>query len=312
MKQLFSVSAGLLAWAQGGFAQGAPPPGAMPVKVSEQSTGKTHRDIPYARIPGVASNLLSLDIYTPAGPAKPDGWPVVMMVHGGGWRAGDKANDGVGRKKAAFFTAQGFVYVAVNYRLSPAVKHPVHAGDVACATAWVLDHIRNYGGDPARLSLMGHSAGAHLAALITTDESHLGKFGKSPALINSVILLDTAGYDIPRHMGTSSEGLIKNVIFRNAFGGNPKVWAEASPINHVQEGKARPRFLVFYTDRKTSGPISRDFVAALRKAGTPAAAVLTKGKTHTTLNLNIGQPDDGPSKLLLEFLHGKTSFPDSI
>lgn len=305
MKRLFSASVAFLASVAGGTAQeGAASRGA--------AAFEKHLNIPYAKIPGVAANLLSLDIYTPTAPATSGGYPVMVMVHGGGWRAGDKANDAVGREKAAFFTAQGYVYVSVNYRLSPAVKHPTHAEDVARALVWVAEHIKDYGGDPGRLTLMGHSAGAHLAALVATDGSHLAKMGKSPAMIDGVILLDTAGYDIPRNMEITSEGLIKNVIFRNAFGKDPKVWAEASPINHVKAGGKFPRFLVFYTDRKTSGPISRDFAAALRKAGTSAAAVLTKGKTHTTLNLNIGDPGDEPTKLLLEFLEGRTSFPDSI
>lgn len=272
---------------------------------------ESHLNIPYAKISGVPANLLSLDIYTPEAPLK-GGYPVVVMVHGGGWRAGDKANGALGRDKAAFFTAQGYVYVSVNYRLSPAVKHPTHAEDVARAVAWVQDHVKEYGGDPGRLTLMGHSAGAHLAALIATDERYLAKWGKSPAMIDGVILLDTAGYDIPRNMGGSSEGPINLAIYENAFGNDPKIWADASPITHVQAGKKLPRFLVFYTDRKSSGPLSRDFAAAVRKTGAPATAILTKGKTHSTLNLNIGEPGDGPSKLILEFLKGATTFPDSI
>lgn len=303
MKRLFSASVAFLASVAGGSAQES---------AGGAAAFQSHLHIPYAKIPGVAANLLSLDIYTPKAPAKAGGAPVLIMLHGGGWRAGDKAKGAVGREKAAFFTAQGYLYVSVNYRLSPAVKHPTHAEDVARALAWVQDHIPNYGGNPGQMALMGHSAGAHLAALVTTDGRYLAKHGKSPAMIQGVILLDTAAYDIPRNMGITSEGVIKNLIYRNAFGKDPKTWTEASPIHQVKAGEKLPRFLVFYTDRKTSGPISRDFAAALRNAGTSAAAVLTKGKTHATLNQNIGQPDDGPTRLLLEFLAGKTSFPDSI
>ncbi len=305
MKRILFFSAALFAWAAGGLGQEAP-------ATAGTTSFDQHLNIPYATIPGVAANLLSLDIYTPAAPAKTGGHPVVIMAHGGGWRAGDKANGALGREKAAFFTAQGYVYVSVNYRLSPAVKHPAHAGDVAGAVAWVLNHVKDYGGDPGRLALMGHSAGAHLAALIATDESYLAKFGKSPSMLSGVILLDTAGYDIPRIMGGSSVGPINVAIYENAFGKDPRVWADASPVTHVKEGKKLPRFLVFYTGRKSSGPVSRDFAAAVRKAGAPAYSVLAKGKTHATLNLNIGQPGDGPSKLILEFLNGAAAFPDSI
>jgi arylformamidase len=268
-------------------------------------------NIPYAEISGVDKDLLSLDIYSPATPIK-GGAPVVIMVHGGGWRAGDKASGAVGREKAAFFTSQGYVYVSVNYRLSPAVKHPTHAEDVARAIAWVAKNIKSYGGNPANISLMGHSAGAHLAALVATNEKYLSEVGESPDVLKGVILLDTAGYDIARNMGELSEGRINRAIYENAFGKDPVVWAEASPITYAKPGKKLPRFIVFYTDRKSSGPLSRDFAAAIRKAGAPATAVLAKGKTHSTLNHDIGKPDDGPSKLILEFLGGANSFPDSL
>jgi acetyl esterase/lipase len=286
-------------------AQPAPPPAAT------KTSYEQHLDIPYAEIAGADKNLLSLDIYSPVPPTK-GGAPVVVMVHGGGWRAGDKATGAVGREKAAFFTSQGYIYVSVNYRLSPAVQHPTHAEDVARSIAWVAKHIKDYGGNPAKISLMGHSAGAHLAALVATDGRYLAAVGESRALLKGVILLDTAGYDIARNMGELSEGRLNQSLYENAFGKDPEVWSAASPISFVKSGNDLPPFLVFYTDRKSSGPLSRDFAAALRKAGVPATAVLAKGKTHATLNHNIGKPDDGPSKLILEFLGGEKSFPDSI
>jgi hypothetical protein len=82
----------------------------------------------------------------------------------------------------------------------------------------------------------------------------------------------------------------------------------------VKRGKILPPFLVFHTGRESSEAISKEFVEALQEAKTPAAAVLAKGKTHRTLNRDIGQPKDGPSGLILEFLHGKDlkAFPPSI
>ncbi len=157
-------------------------------------------NIPYASMPGVDPNLLSLDIYKPKSSStnpQQTNKPVVVMIHGGGWRTGDKGNAPQGRQKASFFTGHDFVYVSVNYRLSPAVQHPAHVEDVAKALAWVADHIAGYSGDPKRIFLMGHSAGAHLAALVTADEAYLNKLGKSPSMLSGVILLDSAGYDIP-------------------------------------------------------------------------------------------------------------------
>ena len=206
------------------------------------------------------------------------------------------------------------MYVSVNYRLSPAVQHPAHVEDVAKALAWIFDHIASYGGDPKRIFLMGHSAGAHLAALVTADEAYLNKLGKSPAMLSGVILLDSAGYDIPRKLDDFSDGPLTRPLYEGAFGKDRQTWIQASPVQYVKRGKILPPFLVFYTDRKSAEAISKEFVEALQKAKTPAAAVLAKGKTHRTLNRDIGQPEDGPSGLILDFLNGKDlrAFPPSI
>jgi arylformamidase len=274
-------------------------------------------NIPYARMSGVDPNLLSLDIYKPKSSstnAQQTNKPVVVMIHGGGWRTGDKGNVSQGRQKASFFTGHGFVYISVNYRLSPAVQHPAHVEDVAKALAWIFDHIANYGGDPKRIFLMGHSAGAHLAALVTADEDYLNKLGKSPAMLSGVILLDSAGYDIPRNLDDFSDSPLPRPIYEGAFGKDRQTWIQASPIQYVKRGKILPPFLVFHTERKSSEAISKEFVGALQKAQTPAAAVLAKGKSHQALNSDIGQPEDRPSGLILEFLHGKDpkAFPPSI
>ena len=296
-----------------------PPPGdtskapASPYqKHLKASPYQKHLNLPYAEKPGVDPNLLSLDIYTPGTMPEKAGRPVVVMVHGGGWRAGDKANDSNGTEKAAFFTAQNCVYVSVNYRLSPAVRHPAHAEDVARAVAWVFNQIGQFGGDPNRLTLMGHSAGAHLAALVATDRKYLAKLGKSPTAFHGVILLDTAGYNIVRNLEEMAKGPKTKALYLNAFGSEKRVWLDASPITHVRVGQKLPRFLVFHTARKSSSTQSKEFVEAVRQSGSSAFDVLAEGKTHASLNRDIGQPGDGPSRLILEFLAGASAFPASI
>jgi acetyl esterase/lipase len=274
-------------------------------------------NIPYSSLPGVDPNLLSLDIYRPvASPtnAHQGAHPVVVMIHGGGFRGGDKGNVSQGRQKASFFTGHGFVYVSVNYRLSPGVQHPAHVEDVARALAWVIDNIASYGGDPKRIFLMGHSAGAHLAALVTADEAYLNKLGKSPSMLSGIILLDSAGYDIPAKLDALSDRPLTRPLYEGTFGKDRQTWIQASPVQHVKRGKILPSFLVFYTERKPAEAISKEFVEALQKAEIPAAAVLAKGKSHRTINRDIGMPEDGPSGLILDFLNGKDlrAFPPSI
>ena len=274
-------------------------------------------NIPYASLPGVDPNLLSLDIYRPVASstnAHQGAHPVVVMIHGGGWRRGDKGNRTQGKQKAAFFTGQGYLYVSINYRLSPAVQHPAHVEDVAKALTWISDHIGNYGGDPKRIFLLGHSAGAHLAALVTLDESYLKNFGKSPAMLSGVILLDSAAYDISRNLDDFSDSPSARALYESAFGKDRQTWIKASPIEYVKPGRTLPPFLVFHTGRKSSEAISKELVEALRKSGTSAADVLAKEKNHQILNREIGSPGDGPSALILEFLQGKDlkDFPSSI
>ena len=271
-------------------------------------------NIPYARMSGVDPNLLSLDIYRPKSSSTNAQKPVVVMIHGGGWRTGDKGSESQGRQKASFFTGNGFVYVSANYRLSPEVQHPAHVEDVAKALSWIFDNIASYGGDPKRIFLMGHSSGAHLAALVTADEAYLNKLGKSPAMLSGVILLDSAGYDIPRNLDDFSDSPLPRLVYEGAFGKDRQTWIQASPVQYVKRGKILPPFLVFHTNRESSQAISKEFVEALQKAETPAAAVLANGKSHQTLNRDVGQPEDRSSKLIVEFLRGRDpkTFPPSI
>lgn len=112
-----------------------------------------------------------LDIYAPTGVSTDAALPVIVFIHGGGWRAGDKAGYAFAGRA---FSARGFVTVVPNYRLSPDVHFPAFVADGAAALRWVRAHIAERGGDPERIILVGHSAGAHIAALLAMDESWLG------------------------------------------------------------------------------------------------------------------------------------------
>jgi acetyl esterase/lipase len=124
-----------------------------------------------------------LDIYKPAG----DGTkPVLLFFHGGSWRDGDRAGYGfVGRA----FAARGFVTVIADYRKYPEVKFPDFVKDAAAATQWVHGNIARHGGDPDRVFLMGHSAGAHLVSLVANDPQWLSLFGADDTIIKGTIAL---------------------------------------------------------------------------------------------------------------------------
>ncbi len=252
-----------------------------------------HRNVPYENISGVRPDLTSLDIYAPNPvPAKP--LPVVVWVHGGGWAVGDKANQM--QIKPALFTSAGYCFVSINYRLSPRpastqpdrVMYPIHEQDAAAAVAWVHAHIGGYGGDPERIVLMGHSAGAHLVSLVCADESFLKAHGLPLGVIKGTVSLDTEGYDIPAHMRQQD----MTGIYENAFGTDPVLWKKASPICHVASGKGIPPFLLVTRGLSARRKLCTDFAAALQHAGVEAKVVDATGYSHNEVNSRIGAPGE--------------------
>lgn len=219
------------------------------LNIESKSGFNQFKDIPY-RV-DTPQDRLSLDVYVPIGGAPRK--PVMVYVHGGSWRTGDKANVGF---KETFFTSRDYVFVSVNYRLSPnpinlndtsRIKFPDHPQDVASAVRWVLDSIGNYSGDTSRVSLIGHSAGAHLVALVSTDARYLINEGKSINQIKCVCALDGGAYDIPYYLNTyqiPGDGQWNSYV--NAFGSDQNTWAEASPINHVANYTDFPSFLLVH------------------------------------------------------------------
>ena len=261
-------------------------------------------DIPFARIEGVDPNLLSLDIYAPASETGKK-HSVMVMIHGGGWRNGDKANVMMTRLKVPHFVANGFVYVSINYRLSttPNVKHPVHVQDVAKALAWLHDHVPEHGGDANRIFVMGHSAGAHLAALVSVDHRRLEAEGKDLSIIKGTICLDGAAYDVPRSMNEFNARPAMRQLYENAFGLTADAWRDASPRDHVASGKDIPPMLFFYTGRRIrAARLSKELVEALGQAEVPARTVHAADKDHRGINSCIGEPGDPYTKLIMEFV----------
>src|ERR1700688_4360342 len=138
------------------------------VVLSAGQAQEVKRDIPYTKN---ADKLQTLDVYAPA---KATNLPVVFWIHGGGWQGGDKAEVYF---KPQVLNGKGYLFVSANYRLLPNVDMATLTRDVAKAIKWVHEHIAAYGGDPNRLLIMGHSAGAQLAALLCTDERYLKEEG---------------------------------------------------------------------------------------------------------------------------------------
>lgn len=243
----------------------------------------------------------TLDLYGPErteGPAR----PIVLFVHGGGWRHGDKAH--VGTKPDAF-VSRGCLFASAGYRLDSSVTPREQAADVAAAVAWLHDHAREHGGDGDAIYLIGHSAGAHLAALVGTDDRLLARHELEPSALAGIVLLDGAGYDVPRQMAAARLPRLRQ-LYLDAFGDDPEAQREASPISHVVAGKRYPPFLIFHVgQRLDSREQSESLAERLRAAGSEATIVHEPDKTHMTLNRELGLAGDGPTEKVLEFLEAR-------
>src|SRR5437762_5133670 len=132
------------------------------------------RNIAYHDAPDFDDVRHRLDLYLPKGQKN---FPVLFMVHGGAWIHGDKNHLGMYNMLGRTFARHGIGMASPNYRLSPQVQHPEHVRDVARAFAWVHKNIAKHGGLPGEIFVAGHSAGGHLVALLSTDETYLKEHG---------------------------------------------------------------------------------------------------------------------------------------
>jgi acetyl esterase/lipase len=244
-----------------------------------------------------------LDVYAPAGA---EGRPVVFWIHGGGWQAGDKSS--VALKPQAFMDA-GLVFVSTNYRLLPDVDMETIVRDVARSIGWVSRHIAEYGGDPERLLIMGHSAGAQLAALIATDQRYLEAEGLSPSILKGCVPVDGDTYDIPAVILTEevrrqAHGQPPPTFgHRQKFGNDPEKHREFSAVTHVAEGKGIPPFLVLYVRGHpyTSAQAQR-LGSALEHSRVPVTLVGARDTNHSRLNDDLGREGDPSTAELFKFV----------
>ncbi|MDT8302114.1 MAG: alpha/beta hydrolase [Sedimentisphaerales bacterium] len=246
-----------------------------------------------------------LDIYTPEKPAaKP--LPVMFWIHGGGWQTGDKSGVAL---KPRVLTERGFVFVSTNYRLLPEVKMEELIADVARSLGWVHKHIAGYGGDPERIFVGGHSAGAQLAALICIDDRYLKKEGVSLDVLKGCVPVDGDTYDIPKiimtaeHRQTLYGGRMFTFGHRQKFGNDPEKHVDFSAVTHVAKNKGIPPFLLFYfSGNPDTRAQARRLESVLKAAGIPAKAYGKSDSNHNRLNNDLGKPDDPATLELYKFL----------
>ena len=230
-----------------------------------------------------------------------DDAPLVVFVHGGGWSRGDKRMMD-GSDKLAHWRGLGYAVASVNYRLVPAATVEQQASDVAEAVAALETHAAELGFDSKRVALVGHSAGAHLVALVGTDEQYLRAAGLSFADIAGVVPLDGAAFDATTYAG--AETIFTGRMFKQAFGNDPARQARLSPV--LQAGAPNvAHFAILHIDRPDSRLQSWQLAAALASAGSDVELEGFPGRGlqgHAEINRRMGDPSYPATRVLDAFL----------
>ncbi len=208
--------------------------------------------------------------------------PLVVFVHGGAWSKGDK-NQAAGL--APFFNRQGYALASVNYRLAPRVNVAAQVADVCAGVLYLRAHASSLGVDAERVALVGHSAGANLAALATP--------GLAP---RALVLLDGVGLDV-------GDEISRIPSLARVFGSDPATWSRLSPVSLARAGLKFPQTFVGYTDfRADTVPQAQSMVAALTAEGIRAESKFYPGRRHGSFFMNLRRPEDPMSTDVQAFL----------
>lgn len=171
------ILGGVIAGGLAGLASACSPLGLLnSLGPRDRGAGRVAQGLPYGTDP-----RQKLDLYAPAGAAPAGGWPVVVFFYGGGWDSGSRDLYGWAAQALA---AKGFLVALPDYRLVPQVHFPGFIEDAALATAWVARSAAGHGGQPDRVAVAGHSAGAHLAMMIALDRRYMQAVG-APAAVRA-------------------------------------------------------------------------------------------------------------------------------
>ncbi len=234
------------------------------------ATVEIHKDIQYADGKPEDAAKHKLDIYVPKDKKN---FAVLVFIHGGSWRSGDRSQYPA---LANRFAKEGFGVVVPSYRLMPANPHPAQIDDATAALEWIIGNIAQYGGDPKRIYLAGHSAGGHLAAFVGLNQ----KFWPN---LKGVLPLSGV-YDVSAIPGFKDDA------------------ENASPIKHIRPGA--PPFLITYceNDYPSLPQQARSFDAALRKTGDSSQLVYVPGENHITEIIDVAKDDDATAQAILRFI----------
>lgn len=238
---------------------------------------------------------LQLDVYAPKKISQPKN--VFVFIHGGRWNSGKKGQyKFLGNRMAR----KGIVTVIIDYRLSPAVAYKEMTMDAASALKWVMENINTYGGDDARIFVSGHSAGGHLAALVSTDHHYFDSL-KIANPVKGAILIDAFGLDMYTFL--SNKDYEKNSVYYDMFSTNPEAWKDGSPIYHLREGL--PRFILFVGGKTYPAIITgnNEFSTALKKFQPDSRLITMKNKKHLPMIIQFVNTGNKAYDQIIQFMN---------
>ncbi|OYW44911.1 MAG: hypothetical protein B7Z08_10525 [Sphingomonadales bacterium 32-68-7] len=269
--------------------------------VSEKRYQRPDRTLAYGQHP-----LQALDLYSAGAGVR----PLVAFVHGGAWQFGDKARR-LADRKAPFCRAEGWHFGSLNFRLVPEVGVADIAADIAAGLRALWDASEALGIDRTRIVLMGHSSGAHLAALVATDPGYLGAVGLAPGDLAGVVANDGAAYDA-RERSVRSGWLDRRLIVPALPPGDAPLLAQLSPALHAAQAPNARAFLILHTARTASARQAELLERALARAGTPAERLGFAGRgasAHVMLSRKFGAPGFPPTEAARTWLRDILSPP---
>jgi acetyl esterase/lipase len=230
---------------------------------------RVHNGLGYGTLPRQA-----VDVYAPE--PLPSAAPVVVFFYGGRWSGGDRD---FYRFVGQALVSRGFVTVIADYRIYPAVKFPAFVEDGASAVRWAREHAREYGGDPKKIFVMGHSAGAHIAAMLALDPQYLKAVGGSRDWLAGMIGLAGAYDFLPL-----TEDDTKDMF------GPPERYPLSQPINFV-DGQNPPMLLVHgRTDTTVRLKNTVNLAAKIREKGGPVETVIYPAMGHARMVASFAPP----------------------
>ncbi len=226
--------------------------------------------------------------------------PLIVFVHGGGWSLGDKK--GRNENKSAFYNGLGYAFASLNYRLVPETKPDGQAADIADAIAYLRKDSTKLGFDPNHIVLMGHSAGAHLAAIVSTDTSYLEKANVPLSSIAGTILLDGAGYDVEKQMKQPGTKRFLKRMFVAAFSNNKTTQRRLSPVNHVSTPNGSNWLILHVASRADAKEQSELLGNKLQQNRAKVTVTAIPNSSHRSINKDAGTSGSAVGNEITAFL----------